>query len=411
VRVLLAIHNAYTDNTSGAAHSIRILMNWLSDGGHECRVLSTARFDAAPPADINAHLDNLGIPLHRKPASRAFIRSVRKPANVAVGRPTVDFTLKQVAVSMLLTRHNQKPDRPESEQFLFLLDEMLSTFAPDLLLTYGSHPVVFEAMRRARLRGAITVFTLRNRGYEDRHLYDHVDHVFTTSPYLSEVYREQIGLISTGIASPIDWSEVIATDGAHSFVTFVNPSPHKGSLVFARLADMLGSRRPDIPIVVVQSATDAGSLNTIPGLDFAKYPHIMAAPPLPRPADFFALTKILLVPSVYPESFGRVAAEALVNGIPPLVSDRGALPETVAGAGRVIPLPPDMTVTSRELPSVVEIEPWFDAVCELWDDVARYRDASDCARATAARLYSEPVLRQRYLDYFSSLDRGGRLFA
>ena len=200
--------------------------------------------------------------------------------------------------------------------------------------------------------------------------------MFTTSPYLSEVYREKIGLISAGIPSPIDWSEVLAPAESRSFVTFVNPSPHKGSLVFARLADMLGSRRPDIPIVVVQSATDAGSLNAIPGLDFAKYPHIMAAPPLPRPADFFALTKILLVPSLFPEPFGRVAAEALVNGIPPLVSDRGGLPETVADAGRVLPLPAGLTPTTRSFRANDEIEPWFDAVCELWDDAEAYAAAA-----------------------------------
>ena len=112
-------------------------------------------------------------------------------------------------------------------------------------------------------------------------------------------------------------------------MTFVNPTPRKGALLFARLADMLGSRRPDIPILVVQSAAGAGGLNAIHGLDFGRYPHIMAAPATPRPADFFGLTRILLVPSVFREPFGRVAAEALINGIPPLVSDRGALPETV----------------------------------------------------------------------------------
>src|SRR5205814_42728 len=115
--------------------------------------------------------------------------------------------------------------------------------------------------------------------------------------------------------------------------------PAKGAMLFARLADMLGARRPDIPLLVVQSATGAGRLNDIPGLEFGRYPQIMAAPATPRPADFFALTRILLVPSAVRESFGRVAAEALVNGIPPLVSDRGALPQTVRGAGRVLPLP------------------------------------------------------------------------
>ena len=412
VRIFLAIYNAYTDSTSGAAHSFRILTQWLSSAGHECRVLATARFDGKPPADIHEHLAQLGIPLSQRKPSSAFVRSARKPANVAVGRPTMHFTMSGVPVTMLMTRHNeaQQPDRLESDQFLFLIDETLKEFAPDVLLTYGSHPALLETMRRARRRRVITVFSLRNHGYEDRVWYEHADHVLTTSPYLSSVYRKTIGLLSTGIPSPIDWSEVLAPAESRAFVTFVNPSPHKGSLVFARLADMLGSRRPDIPIVIVQSATDAGSLNAIPGVDFGKYPQILAAPPLPRPADFFAFTKILLVPSVFAEPFGRVAAEAMVNGIPPLVSNRGGLPETVADGGRVLPIPDRLSIATVELPSAEEVAPWFDAVCELWDDSQKYAAASRLARETAERLYSERVLRQRYLDYFTSLGRGGLLF-
>lgn len=194
------------------------------------------------------------------------------------------------------------------------------------------------------------------------------------------------------------------------FVTFVNPSYAKGSLLFARLADMLGAARPDIPILVVQSATAAGGLNAIPGLDFTQYPHIMAAPATPRPSDFFALTRILLVPSAFGEPFGRVAAEALVNGIPPLVSDRGALPETVGAGGVVIRLPAWLTPDSRELPSVAEATPWFEEICALWDAPGRYEAASARARAEADR-YSEARLRHRYLEYFGSLTSGRPLFA
>ena len=261
-------------------------------------------------------------------------------------------------------------------------------------------------MKRARHRGVQTVFTLRNYGYEDRAYFEHVDHVFTCSPYLSEAYFNEIGLRSTGLESPIDWSDVEAPDELRRFVTFVHPSLAKGAMLFARLADMLGSKRPDIPILVVQSAASGGRLNEIPGIDFGKYPHIMAAPATPRPADFFALTRILLVPSTFREPFGRVAAEALINGVPPLVSDRGALPETVRGAGKVLPLPEWLTETSTELPTVEEARPWFDAICELWDDPAVYARAASTARETAERIYAEPVMRRRYLDYFASLSAG-----
>jgi glycosyltransferase involved in cell wall biosynthesis len=412
MRILLAIHNAYTDHTSGAAQSMRILMQWMAQGGHDVRVLGTARFDAKPPASIAEHLAEHGVSPRRNPPSKAFLKSVKRTANLGPGRPTFDFTVNAVPVTMLLTGAppNTPAERFEAEQFLFLLDGILSQFAPDVLVTYGGHPVVQEAMRRARARGTLTVFTLRNYGYEDRRYYEHVDHVFTTSPYLTDVYRERIGLKSVGINSPIEWADVEAPEDMRRFVTFVNPSLHKGSMLFARLADMLGSQRPDIPILVVQSASSAGRLNAIPGLDFQKYPHILAAPATPRPADFFALTRILLVPSTFPEPFARIAAESLINGIPPLVSDRGALPQTVGAGGLVLPLPEWLTPESQKLPGTDETRPWFNAVCELWDDPVRYREAAERARLTAEHRYHERVMRKRYLDYFGSLGRGGDLF-
>ena len=178
---------------------------------------------------------------------------------------------------------------------------------------------------------------------------------------------------------------------------------------FLRLADMLGGRRPDIPILVVQSGRDAGLLNSVPGIDFKRYPQIMAAPPTPQPADYLALTRVLLAPSVWAEPFGRVAAEALVNGIPPVVSDRGGLPEAVGGdfaaggAGFVRPLPECVDGQPPRLPSEEEMRPWFDTVCSLWDDTALYRLAGERGRALAAARYSEAVSRSAHLDWLQSL--------
>ena len=412
MRILLAIHNAYTDHTSGAAHSMRILMQWLRDAGHDVSVLCTARFDAKAPSNLLQHLSDHGLSVRRTPPPKAFVRSSRRASNLGPGRPILEFTLHDVPVTMLWTSAppNTPAERFEAEQFLFTLDQRFAPQPPDVLLAYGGHPAVHQGMRQARERKIRTVFTLRNYGYEDRRYFEHADHVFTTSPYLSEFYRERIGLRSIGIDSPIDWSEVEAPEEMRRFVTFVNPSLAKGAMVFARIADTLGARRPDIPILVVQSASSAGQLNAIPGIDFRKYPQIMAAPATPRPADFFALTRLLLVPSVFAEPFGRVAAESLINGIPVLVSNRGALPQTVGDGGLVLPIPHSITPDSRELPSEEEIRPWLDAICELWDDDERYRAAAARARATAAGRYDEAVMRARYRTYFESLGPPERLF-
>jgi glycosyltransferase involved in cell wall biosynthesis len=327
--------------------------------------------------------------------------------------------VRQVPVTLLVTRHNdeRKPDRRESARYVELFEDLLRVFAPDQLIACNGHPMILEAMARAHRRGITTAFAVRGYGYYDERYFDAVNHVFTCSRYLTEVYQEKVGLVSTPIEPPIDWTTVVAPGETRAFVTFVHPAPHKGLLFFARLADVLGSRRPDIPILVVQSGQSAGSLNGIPDIDFRKYPHIMAAPPVPTPADYFALTRLLLVPSVWAEPFGRVAAEAMINGIPPLVSDRGALPEVVGGdftsggGGRVLPLPGWLTNETVRVPTASEVEPWYRAICELWDDTELYEAMSGEARRIATANYSEAVSRRKHVDYFTSLTPAGRPIA
>jgi glycosyltransferase involved in cell wall biosynthesis len=152
-------------------------------------------------------------------------------------------------------------------------------------------------------------------------------------------------------------------------------------------------------------------------VDFGKYPQIMAAPPVPKPADYFALTRILVVPSVWEEPFGRVAAEAMINAIPPLVSERGSLPHVIGGdfsqggGGRVLPIPGWMTFKTKQLPTEREVQPWFDAIASLWDDAAHYAAMAARGREIAGARYSEAVSRRKHLDYFTSLDPGRRPIA
>jgi len=396
MRILLAVHQAYTDPMSGATRSVRTLIEWLAEGGHDCRVLATSCFDSGAPADLDDHLDECG-------ADRGLTTQ-------RAGLPAIDFSRNGVPVTMLLTRHNQRDhfDEAETRQYLEVLEELLAGFAPDLVFTYGSHPVTLLILRRARRRGIRTLLTLRNHGYIDPDWFADVDHVLTTSPYLTETYRNQMGLYSTGIASPIDWAEVEAPEADRELVTFVNPSLHKGAALFARVVEVLTERRPDIRFLVVRSSTGDEVFARLPQLAPSAFRSVLSGPPVVRPAAFFALTRVLLVPSVFEEPFGRVAAEALINGIPPLVSDRGGLPQTVGEGGLVLPLPSWMTPTTTRLPSADEVAPWCDTLCRLWDDRELYARQSALARETGLCLYGEALQKRRYLDYFASLSSDPR---
>jgi hypothetical protein len=57
------------------------------------------------------------------------------------------------------------------------------------------------------------------------------------------------------------------------------------------------------------------------------------------------------------------------------------------------------------------VQPWFDAVCALWDDADLYRRMAARAREIAVAHYSEDVSRTRHVDYLTSLQSDRRPFA
>ena len=383
LRVLFCADAAYAEPGNGAGRSMATLMEWLAAAGHSCHAVTTGRFEL-PNQSIRAQHDQFGA--IRIPGPRATARYRRAGVEV-------------VAVETLHP-NAATPDPAGGAPFRAALAQAVAA-CPDLVLAYGGDPLVHAALGQARRQGARTVFTLHAWGYEDRRWFTHADRVLAASPFLARAYRARIGLQADGIPPLLDWSVTEAPAEARGFVTFVNPSLHKGAALFARLADMLGRRRPDIPMLIVQSGQDASALAAIPGLDLARYPQILVSPCLPQPRDVFALARILLVPSLFEEPFGRIAAEAMIAGVPPLVSDRGALPGTVGDGGIVLPVPAWMDAGTRRIPDEAELEHWFDAVVALWDDQAHYAAAAGRARAAASRLYAEADLHARYLDAFT----------
>jgi glycosyltransferase involved in cell wall biosynthesis len=192
------------------------------------------------------------------------------------------------------------------------------------------------------------------------------------------------------------------------------------------MAQELARRRPDISLLVTQgrSADDALSMPEL-GLEPLVRARLRAdgteelvgsgelggrnlvmLPYLPDPQDFyprvFGVTKILLMPSLWEESFGLVAAEAMLNGIPVLASNRGALPDTVGQGGFIFNIPTCYTPDTRIVATVEEIEPWLQTIIHLWDDAGFYARASESARTEAQRWHPDRLL-PFYRDFFSHL--------
>jgi glycosyltransferase involved in cell wall biosynthesis len=294
-------------------------------------------------------------------------------------------------------------EKLHGRQFDLMFDDELHSFKPDLLFAFGGLPAERRRYERARRQGVKIVFGLRNEGYSrGREFLAEMDGLLTPSHFLADFYRQATGIESTPLPTPIELEDVLADEHDPIFITMINPSREKGLMFVARLAEELGVRRPDIPMLIIESRGSGGRLveaGMLGGFDLRRHENLMMSPPMPQPKEIYLATRALLAPSLGNEAAGRVVPEAMLNGIPPLVSDRGGLPESCNGAGftLAIPLGIDYFQSVPVAPQVVE--PWLEIIYRLEGDEAFYREHSRRA-LEASRMYRPEVLGPRYVEYF-----------
>jgi hypothetical protein len=159
-RLLIASIHSYIDPSSGAALATREVLELLAARGWACRALTCGVLDNAEETPLDDVLTALEQPTNRVGAAL----SLGDEAEV------FDLELDGARVTLLPT-HSSRPERSpnprEAAIFLDLVQQVFHRFRPQVLLTYGGHPVCMEMMRRARARGIGVVFHLHNFGYND----------------------------------------------------------------------------------------------------------------------------------------------------------------------------------------------------------------------------------------------------
>jgi glycosyltransferase involved in cell wall biosynthesis len=369
----------------------------LAAAGAEVRAIATTASEGAVRRDPVAFLRELNI--------EPEVRKGRTPERV---RPELTFGHRGVEYRLLDVgpRDMHAWQKVLGTQFDLLFDGELHAFRPDILIAFGGLPGDVRRYERARRQGTKVVFSLRNLGYtRATDLLSGMDGILTPSRFLTDHYRNSTGIESTPLPLPMELSDVLAGERDPIFFTMINPAPEKGLMLVATLAERLSIRRPDIPIMFIESRGSAGRLvqaGLAGGFDLRRHENLIMSPSLPQPKDIYLATRALLVPSLIQEAAGRVVAEAVLNGIPPLVSDRGGMAETCNGAGFCLPVPAEIT-PGRAVPVTPDIvEPWIDLMIRLEGDEEFYRRESLKARK-AGEMYLPENLQPRYVEYFRSI--------
>ena len=176
--------------------------------------------------------------------------------------------------------------------------------------------------------------------------------------------RARFGIEAAVIRPLIDPAAYRVPHRQPAAALFVNTVPRKGVEIVLRLAES----RPGIPFDLITSWILTPAQRETLAARAEAAGNVTLHPPTRDMRPHYARARVLLAPSQWEETWGRVATEAQVNGIPVLASDRGGLPEAV-GPGGVL------------LPADAPVEAWAAALDRLWESGDEYaRAASEHSR-------------------------------
>lgn len=376
-RVLFCSYHHLLDSASGAAVCTRDLWAGLAERGWACGVLCGPDVDTPRAEPLTARLARSGLAVQTRQ-----VESGPLPFEL---HHTPDRGVPVSIFDPATPRPAGTPPTPEEgDAFLSLFQGVCDRFRPDVIWTYGGHALAQRVMRAARERGLRVVFALHNFDYHGRDLFRLCDAVLVPSEFAQRHYRQTLRLESVAIPGPWDWSRVLCSGVEGQYVTFVNPVPQKGVFWLARLIEVLAHRRPDIPFLIVEGRGGVDWLGRC-GVDLAGVTTVSRMKNTPDPRHFYTRTKLIVMPSLWRESYPRVPVEAAINGIPTIGSNRGGLPETLAECGIALPIPDRYTPTTRTPPTAEEVAPWVETIVRLWDDAHAFaREQTRCRVASLA---------------------------
>lgn len=360
-RLLWANPYCLLDTSSGASMSVREMLRQLVAQGYEIRILGCTIFD--------------------NPKGAGRLQQLWQGMPVQAGQffEAIDGEISHQLLVTTNTFRDELNSREENAwlaQYMYILD----SFKPDVVWFYGGYTLDLLIANEARARGIPSAFYLVNGNYQSTQRWCRdIDLILTDSQNTANLYRQKMGFVATPIGKFIDPARFVAERHERRHLLFVNPSWEKGAAIVVQLALMLEQQRPDITLEVVEARADwSALLQEVTGRLGAPRTALDNVVVTGNTSDMrpvYQRARVLLTPSLWWESGARVLAEAMLNGIPAIVSNHGGSPGLIGDGGIVLDFPPACHEAPYQyIPSHAELQPLFEAVVAFYDDQALYEE-------------------------------------
>lgn len=365
------------DPVSGAAISVRSILETLAGAGAEVSSLTASVFDRNG----------------EQPFAPVLGPNAAKPENVGkvLRRPVAG-----VEHRVLLTESSRLKNVTDTvrQRLRGAWQRHVREFRPEIVLTFGTSAVARAMQADARAAGARVVFYLGNAEIDAGNIVQAEDRIVCPSRFLAAQYRAQSGA-RADVLHPVIRPERFVAEGEASiaadpsrrrlgFVTVINPIPQKGLALIGRLARRAGKERPEMTFCVVEGRMTKEAAARV-GSSLPGYSNVWWLAQQQNLREVYRRSSALLVPSFWREGFGRVVVEAQLSGLPVFASRIGGLPEALGDGGRALDVPEAHVADFFHPVDDALLEHWWAPLREIWDDEAAYAAMAARARPGAAR--------------------------
>jgi glycosyltransferase involved in cell wall biosynthesis len=173
--------------------------------------------------------------------------------------------------------------------------------------------------------------------------------------------KEKVAVIYNGISKSEFPKFDKGKNGAAKALMVGVVSKHKGAHIAIEAVNLLKRENIFLPLEIIGKSASEEYIEIlkdyVKGNGLADRITFAGDMPKGKVLEKMMESKLVLVPSIWEEPFGRVAAEAMLCGAVAIVSDRGGLPEVAGDAGFVTePTAESFAVAVREVLAMTDVE-------------------------------------------------------
>ncbi len=384
MKILLAMHLPYIPALGGANKCNRLLVEGLANISHQVHAIVPITNETNASSSLSLHdlLAAHGVQAESLSGVEQFtfegviVHALHDPARV---RSHLIEQIKSLDPDWILV---------SGEEWSQGLLEAALQVAPSRVI-YLAHTVLFLPF------GPQAFFPSQRR----TELITQVAHIVSCGQFVHDYIQQWSGLKSTIFHYPAYGPGPYPYSGQfeNQFVTLINPSKGKGLDILLELAKRLSCIQFACVPTWGTTEQDRTELKRLDNMTMIQ--------PCEDIEHIFSKTRVLLLPSLWPEGFPLTSVEAMLRGIPVLGSNVGGIPEAKLGTEFVLPVNPIESFTEelddRLLPiphlptqSREVTDQWTQALQRLLLNRKKYDQQSQIAREAAltfvGRLGVEP---------------------